>query len=303
MELILKSGRESALFSNRISMENIWLGILKEALNDLAARIDSPVGGAKLRTAVKKLAEDRGEQFPPEGMTKWTAFLESFPSDITVIRVPGSDVLVVPADRPDLQAIAVATAGTSSTAHGSSIGRIRSDIFEALTRIPKPSERAVYLPDADAVLWLKVNEIQPPNSVQFPLTTLDAEIALRRKFAESGGSVTEAAKNALNQACYSEGPLRQFTQAIRSYGLIQDWHVFRMNALLARLREWAQSNELQFRDEWAGVEKPQGGGAIDATSATINKRGLVELAGLLSDDDIARISVPLDVVLRLLSTR
>jgi len=51
------------------------------------------------------------------------------------------------------------------------------------------------------------------------------------------------------------------------------------------------------------VEKPQGGGSLDATSATINKRGLVELAGLLSDDDIARISVPLDVVLRLLSTR
>lgn len=280
-------------------MNNIWLDILKVALDNLATRTGAPVAGAKLRAAVKQLAEDRGEQFPPEGMTKWSAFLESFPNDITVIRNRGSDLLVVPANRLDLQAVAAARA--SSTDVLPPLGRIRSDIFEALTRLPKSSEHALYIPESDAVLWQNLDEVRLPNSVPFPISTLEEEISLRRRFAESDRNVTEAAKGALLQACDSEGSLRQFTQVIRSYGLIQNWHVFRMSALSEKLREWAQSHGLPFRDEWLGLEKTKVAPTLEAASAAVNKRGLVELVGLLSDDDISRISVPLDVVLRLLA--
>lgn len=284
-------------------MDNIWLDLLKSALEDLGNRLNAPVPGARLRSAVKKLAEDRGQQFPPEGISKWSAFLDSFPNDVTVIRVPGSDLLVVPANRPDLQADAIAVAGSASPSiHRKALGRIRSDIFDALTWIPKPEERVVYLPDSDAVLWVGAGEIPPPNSVQFPGTTLEAEVDLRRQFAESGGNVVEQARDALKQACDSEGPLRQFTQVIRSYGLIQDWHVFRMSVLSERLREWAQSHGLQFRDEWLGLETPAPITLAEGAAA-VGRRGLVELAGVLSDEDISRISVPLDVVLRLLAAR
>lgn len=285
-------------------MENIWLDILREALENLSTRTNAPVAGAKLRAAVKKLAEDRGEQFPPEGATKWSAFLQRFPNDITVIGIPGSDVVVVPANRPDLQAAAVTAAASVTTVpHLPALRRIRSDIFEALTRIARPGERAVYVPEADAVLWQSQDEVGPPNAVPFPVATLEGEIALRHRFAESDGDVTETAKDALVQACGSDAPLRQFTQAIRSYGLIQAWHVFRMTALSGKLREWAQSHGLAFRDEWLGLERTNVVSPLDAPSAAANRRGLVELAGLLSEDDISRISVPLDVVLRLLTAR
>lgn len=284
-------------------MDNTWLDILRTALDNLVTRTGTPVAGAKLRAAVKTLAEDRGEQFPPEGMTKWSAFLGSFPNDVIVIPNPGSDVLVVPANRPDLQAAATTIANNSVSAHLPTFGRIRSDIFTALTRIPKPDERVVYLPEADAVLWQNLDEVAPPNAVLFPIATLEAEVALRRRFAENDGNVSETAKDALLNACNSNGPLGQFTQAIRSYGLIQDWHMFRLSALSEKLREWAQFNGLSFRDEWLGLEKTKLATTLEANSATVNKRGLVELAGLLSDDDISRISVPLDVVLRLLAAR
>lgn len=284
-------------------MSNIWLDILKEALDDLAKRTDAPVAGAKLRAAVKRLAEDRGESFPPEGMTKWSAFLKSFPNDIIVVPNRGSDVLVVPASRPDLQAAAIVVADTSTSAQTPIQGRLRSDIFEALTRIPKAGERAVYIPELDAVLWEKQNDVGPPNAVAFPVATLESEIDLRRQFAETYANLTEIAKDALRQACNSDGVLRQFTYTIRSYGLIQDWHGFRMSALLQKLREWAQSHGLPFRDEWLGLENLKSAPNPDINPAVINKRGLVELAGLLSEDDISRISVPLDVVLRLLATR
>jgi hypothetical protein len=236
-------------------MDNIWLDILKEALKTLCSRTDAPVAGAKLQSDCPKLAEDRGAQFPPEGMTKWSAFLASFPNDITVIPNRGSDVLVVPANRPDLQAVAIATAAATATAPA--FTRLRSDIFEALTRIPSPGERAVYLPEADAVLWQGDDEVAPPNAVPFPPATLEAEVDVRRQFAERDASVTDAAKDALRQAFESEGPLRQFTHTIRSYGLLQTWHLFRMSALTKRLREWAEPMDL-FRGGMAWVGQGPG---------------------------------------------
>lgn len=286
-------------------MENIWLRILKDALDGLVTRMDGPVAGAKLRAEVKRLAEDRGEQFPPEGMGKWSAFLSAFPNEIAVIPNPGSDVLVVPANRLDLLAKAEAAATVHATPT-SNRTRLRSDIFEALTRIPAEGERPLYLPNTDAVLWQDVREAAPHNAVPFPAATFEGEMDLRGKFVERSEGMSQMAKDALRESLNSDGPLRQFSYAIRSYGLIQDWHLFRMAALSERLRIWATAHALTFNDDWFGSNEPSNIATPAAALAAVaagNKRGLVELAGLLTDDDISRISVPLDVVLRLLTPR
>lgn len=286
-------------------MDNIWLLILKEALDGLVARMDGPVAGAKLRAEVKKLAADRGEQFPPEDMGKWSVFLDSFPDDITVIPNPGSDVLVVPASRLDLRAKADAVVAAGA-APAPKRTRLRSDLFEALTRIPATGVRPVYLPETDAVLWQNVQEVAPANAVPFPQASFESEAGLRRDFVERSEGLAEMAKNALLAALGSEGPLRQFTHAIRSYGLMQEWHLFRMAALLERLRSWATAHALTFKDDWLGSDEPRANVAPAAALASVaagNRRGLVELASLLSEEDISRISVPLDVVLRLLTPR
>jgi hypothetical protein len=305
MELIGNLRARSALFSVWTCMNNIWLLILKEALDGLVARMDSPVAGAKLRAEVKKLADDRGEQFPPEGMSKWSDFLNSFPDDIIVIPKPGSDVLVVPASRPDLRARAAAAASAGTTTTTKHV-RLRSDIFEALTRVPEDGERPVYLPDTDAVFWHNDRETAPSNAVPFHPATFKAEVELRKAFVDRSESIDEMAKEALRKALDSDGPLRQFTDAIRSYGLIQDWHRFRMSALSELLRSWATAHALTFNDNWFGSDEPRASVKSAAALAAVaagNKRGLVELAGLLTEEDISRISVPLDVVLRLLTPR
>lgn len=286
-------------------MDNIWLVILKEALDGLVARMDGPVAGAKLRAAVKRLADDQGAQFPPEGMGKWSAFLDSFPDDITVIPNPGSDVLVVPASRLDLRAKADAAVAARAKPATKKV-RLRSDIFEALTRVPDVGEQPFYLPDTDAVLWQSALENAPPNAVPFPKATFEAEVDLRKSFVDRSENIVEMAKDALRAALNSDGPLRQFTQAVRSYGLIQEWHRFRMSAMSERLREWASGHALTFKDDWLGSDEPRATVTPAAALAAVaagNKRGLVELAGLLTDEDISRISVPLDVVLRLLTPR
>lgn len=281
-------------------MDNLWHNLLIDALKALTDRTGEPVSGAKLRAAVKKLADDRSLPFPPDGVTKWSTFLASFPSDITVVPNPGSDVLVVPANRPDLHAAATAKAPTVQPV------RMRSDMFEALTRIPDAGDCALYIPESDAVLWQKIGETKPPNAVQFATATLEAEIDLRRRFAEDWVSDKGEAKNALLNALASSGSLRNFSHMIRQYGLMQDWHVFRIGAMSGKLRDWAQSNGLTFQDDWLGLGAPKVSTNVDSgasIAAMGGKRGLVELAGLLSDEDISRISVPLDIVLRLLAGR
>lgn len=288
-------------------MDNVWLLILKEALEGLVERLDGPVAGAKLRFAVKKIADDRGERFPPDGVVKWSAFLNSFPDDITVIPHPGSDVLVVPAGRLDLRAKAEAAVAAGATpTQTSKRVRLRSDIFEALTRVPGPGERPLYLPETDAVLWQKAGETPLANAVPFPEATFDGEMTLRKDFADRSEGTPEQAKQALRAALASDGPLRQFTHAIRSYGLIQDWHLFRMAALSEKLRSWATAHALTLKADWLGADESRAAvtpASAIAAMAAGNKRGLVELAGLLTEEDIARISVPLDVVLRLLTPR
>jgi len=184
-------------------------------------------------------------------MGKWSAFLGGFPDDITVIPNPGSDVLVVPANRLDLRAKADQAAPTLQYA------RLRSDIFDALTRISNSDERPLYLPETDAVLWHSAQESVPANGIPFPVTNIKSEVDVRRNFINRHAGLAEMAKTALLAALDSQGPLRQFTNGIRSYGLIQEWHIFRMEALVERLRDWATAHALAFKDEWVGAGERQ----------------------------------------------
>lgn len=138
------------------------------------------------------------------------------------------------------------------------------------------------------------------------LATPKLSAGARETFVKRPEGMAQMAKDALRAALGSDGPLRQFSYAIRSYGLIQDWHLFRMTALSEQLRSWATAHALSFKDDWFGSDEPRTivtpATALAAVAAG-NKRGLVELAGLLTEDDISRISVPLDVVLRLLTPR
>lgn len=79
-----------------------------------------------------------------------------------------------------------------------------------------------------------------------------------------------------------------------------------MAAMSEKLRTWATAHALPFRDEWLGSDELRAAASPAAALAAVaagNKRGLVELASLLTEDDISRITVPLDVVLRLLAPR
>jgi hypothetical protein len=270
-------------------MNNVWPEIIGDALRLHIDKTHSAAPGAKLRAAVAQLAKSRGLDFPPPGMGKFSEFVESFQTEFIVDRPAGGDILVVPASRPELLA-------AKNTTSGSNRARVRQDLFEALTRIPLDSYGLPYYdPNTDAVTYIKTNDPVPSSLVKLPATSLDQELELRQQFVADLREV------------FAKGntPLRDFSQTVQSFGLGQQWHVFRMGLLATRLRTWSVEKAIQWQQSW--VKSLESRTANTPTFAAPvgadDKKYLVELASMLTEEDLSRITIPMDIVIRLISKK
>ena len=281
-----------------LSMENIWLEIAKEALKEVIDRTGSAAPGAKLRAAIAAIANARELSFPPPDMGKFSSFIENFPTEFIVHRQPGSDILIVPASRPELLAVANPLISSLNA-------RIREDMFEALTKIPSPSTgKAFYLPENDSINWVKSGEQVPASAVELPETSLPLEIEIRKQFVTEE-NLPQQAKEALMSSITKENSLRGFSFAIRSYGLVKQWHQYRLGKLSKQLREWSVGKAINWQQSWIDLAETRvvPALAISQPVSIDNKKLLREFATLLTDEDLSKISIPLDVVLRLFSAR
>ncbi|MDH0776467.1 UPF0158 family protein [Delftia tsuruhatensis] len=278
-------------------MDNVWQELINQALTELVERTGAPAPGAKLRAAIAHLARQRGLDFPPTGVRKFTELVEAFPADFILQRRPGSDVVVVPAARAEL--LAVEQPGAAPAA-----ARIRQDIFEALTKVPVPAYGMPYYePVKDLVLWLREGEQPPQTAVPMPATTLEEELALRTSFIDEVEPF-EVGKDALSTSLQTTWPLRNFSNAIQEFGLVRKWHVFRVARLAMRLREWSVRTGLTWQPSWVDATEPRPNTAAPAAPVSLdNKRHLLGLSSLLTEEDLTRISVPMDIVLRLLAKK
>lgn len=279
-------------------MDIAWQEIIHAGLTELIDKTGAPAPGAKLRGVVARIARERGLDFPPPGVRKFTELVEAFPADFILQRHPGSDVLVVPAARAELLAVDP-SAGAPATA------RIRQDLFDALTRVPLAAYGLPYYdPDEDAVSYVKDGEQPPKNGVALPATSLEQELALRTAFKEEA-DVGDPATDALAAALTTSTPLREFSHVVQQFGLVKKWHSFRLALLATRLREWSVKTGLPWQQSWLDTVEPRLTAASPpaAPVSLDNKRHLLELSALLTEEDLARISVPMDIVLRLLSKK
>ena len=229
-------------------------------------------------------------------MGKFSTFLERFSSEFIVRRQPGSDFIVVPVDRPEL----LATERQNDAKVGT---RIREDLFEALTKPPSASKgKAFYLPENDTVVWVRPNEQQPASAVALPEGSTDRELEIRKNFADQLENL-DLAKNSLLESLANKSPLRSFSFGIRSFGLISQWHQFRLSELSTRLRDWSIETAVPWKQEWVDIATSAHSLQIQAAPPVgiDSQKHLLWLATQLTDDEVSRINIPLDVVLRLLS--
>lgn len=266
-----------------------WAEIIAEALQAGLEARPGPVQGARLRPLVKRVAEARGLTFPPESepTLRFHELLMRYPEVVTVLRRPRQDLLAVPANRAELLASA------------SEPLFIRKDLFNAFTIIAA-ARKPWYNKVEDRVVWLD-NGVDPqsPEMITVPPATAASELAVRHEFI---GQLDNAmAKVPLETSLTEARPLTSFSRAVHSAYLRHSWHAFRSQRVLQSIREWAAKSNVQWAESWlvpkagAALSSPRGSLERGASSADLAK-----VLGSLSQEDLTRINVPLDIVAKLL---
>jgi hypothetical protein len=276
-------------------MSDVWNEIVASALKQGLQASKGAVPGAKLRQLVARIAPTYGEHYPPAGQEdeKFGEFLNRFSSLLLLLRRNGQDILVAPIDQPQL--FDVAESGRT---------QLREDIFEAFTHIPResPPVEPWYDRAADTIKWLPANEtLDTKQFVKIVPATLSQELEDRKAFALSSGIDSEI-RDSMVATLQDHSALWAFSKTVKEHGLARKWHLYRFQAVVMRIRNWCESEHIDWREDWLRAESDQPSRSKSIVSAQIDgQRHLFEkFVEGLSDEDLKRVSVPLDIVLKLL---
>ena len=274
-----------------------WSEILREAIQ---ANSTQPVVGTQFRAAIDSEASKRGLGFPPsdEPGLGFIKLLQRYPDVVSILRRPGQDFLVVAAGRSDLLAKSI----------GRRLYGIRPDFFQAFTTVGYNSlNRPYYDRSTDQVVWQKPGEEQalPESWVPIELTTEAVEIQLRRDFTETPEQA--ATRSQLLEALANSLPLPAFGKAVKKAGSQREWHSFRTERVLAKIQRWATENQIEWNDAWltegtSGYAWKKGASLSSRTPTHSEVDALQILFPGLDAADIQRISIPLDLVLKAISS-
>lgn len=277
-------------------MDQDWNEIVAEALASGLKTSTGPVPGAKLRQLIAKAARSRNLQYPPSGHEEesFGDFLKNFDSIVVVRRRPGMDLLAAPADKPELL-------GESQEA---AVARLREDIFEAFTRIPRgvPPSEPWYRVSNDTIVWLLPTELAGSGElIKIPVATLDQELSERKSFIQSA-DLPQQAELRIAASLDTHSGLGTFSKLVKAYGLSQAWHRHRFQAVVRRIRAWCMSAGIPWHEEWvlsAGPSTllPQSGSDLKSKDQRDKFMRFVES---LTEEDLRRISIPLDIVLKVI---
>lgn len=279
-------------------MQNNWIDIVKEALELAVADSGKAVTGAKLRAGVARIAKNKNLDFPPPELKKFADFIRLHPDLFDVKWRPGHDVLIAPQGRAELFELA-------SNERIDLKKRIREDFFDALTKVFSGKKSPFYLPTTDSVSWLDPRDGAPPAlSLPLPQSSKETELEVRRDFLRSFNG-SDDAKAAIAKSLEKGSEFKPFTEAIHSNGLFEEWHSFRFEYLTKKLKLWAEQNGVAWQDNWIVSESQNAHTATIPVQPTISqeKKSLVDFLSSLNDEEVSRINVPLDIVLKIISLK
>ncbi|NMM14943.1 MAG: hypothetical protein HHJ17_15590 [Rhodoferax sp.] len=209
-------------------------------------------------------------------------------------------MLIVPVDRPELLSIEL---------DDPSANRIRDDLFKALTQIPRHADDPApyYLPSTDEVVWFAHDVPRPGEAIRFPAATFEQEIADRKEFIDSPEvNLPHTAKSTLSIALESSSPLGAFSFAVKELDISSSWHRYRMSAILMRLRRWSSEKNIRWSPHWIAEVRPKPSDVPAAEQIAVQpvvpvvvaREFLGALASVITEEDLARIQVPLDLVVK-----
>lgn len=258
--------------------EPAWHRLVAPALKALHADV-TMVPGAKLRQQLVQAGWHQGLDVATAVAKSGRSFAQAVATidGVTIIRVPGSDVLVgLAGSKPPLHVPSV-------PAHPPTEG-LRQDVYEAFTRVS--TVPFVYQPERD--VFCPEDQAEGA-SIPVPQIDLEHLIDLRRKFvSELPLQQQEPLREALER---SVNPLARFRQVLQGEGLARRWAAFLSGQLQSRVQDWAAENKLTPRTAWFKVHH-------DASTA---RRTLERLVPYLTTGEIRDLRIPLRAVEAMLS--
>ena len=258
-----------------------WNAIVKNAIETAITERKGPVPGAVFVGYIKRFTD---EPIPDK---KLINFLSKYEDNILSIQRPeGSDILIVPHDRLDLLGKDVLPK------------RLRSDFYKAFTAIDHDID-LFYSPDTDRIYATKRNVPVNFNIVLVPIssTSLESELELRRRFISSL-QPSEIQSN-LEASLLDANPLGAFYIEAKKGKIFDGWFTFRVSEVIKSVRSWVEKHKLTWRDSWMTSVKVD----IITIEESNSIYNLVNSLSKLTKEDLARITVPLDVVMALLNGR
>lgn len=279
-------------------MDQVWEQLVQNSLADAINKYgEAPISGSRFSQAIKRHAQQAGLEFPPTPFKTFGEFIEQFSSIVIPHYRPGRDMLLAPFDKPELLLL---------ERQDSSINRIRDDFFNAFTKIPKNSNEGepYYLVPSDEIAWFTNETPKPGGAIPLPPATFEREISDRKNFIESTAEMPHEVKTKLSLALEDTSPLGSFSNAVKNVDLAPAWHQFRTVAIVKRLRSWSSEHGIPWRSSWiaetrlTAAELP----AAEQVAALPEKNSaalagfLATLASTLTDEDMARISIPMDII-------
>jgi hypothetical protein len=254
-----------------------WRDIVQEAVNSEVAKRGGSVPGSTLKIAILRLA---GREVPSG---KFADFLKQFSDIISIIHRQGQDILVIPKENVFLPN------------KDGDVLNIRHDMYKAFAFVDD-TKTAYYNRELKYIEWFSANE-KPVGSqfVPIPPRTVEAEIKVREQFANT---INQDEGEQLLFALTTVNRLGAFSTKLRELNLFQEWLSYRSKELLERIRRWASENSVYWDDSWIQSRTENVLSPFVIQDIENNKLAAA-LAGL-GKEDMSRIVIPLDLVLKLL---
>ena len=275
-----------------------WRAALIEALDVATEHATKPVAAARLRNVLGTVAKGQDLDYPPGGMVtgRFFEFITAFQDEVIYVRHSGGDLWVAPAGSPEL------LTATKPDGSQSQVG-IRRDLFESFTTFDA-LRCAWYSPQSDTVLWQDITAPQLPAPwVQLPAAEIPNAIADRRAFIQT--LEDPLLREQLTEAVSKPRGLADFATLVRERGLQPVWHRYWVKLLTDRIRDWANGAGLTWNSAWI-TTSPKGANSESQpkpAAAAVDREWRNNLAALfqaLDEEDLQRISIPLDIVVRAL---
>lgn len=280
------------------AQQDPWGEVLKEALQTGNGK---PIVGTKFRQAVNSAASLHEMHFPPvdEPRLRFIEFLERYPTVVSILRRPGQDFLIAPADKADILADSVQDRTF-----------IRRDFFAAFTIVSKAARS--YNKAIDQVVWSGSSDVPGAEGlISIPAPSEEDEVDLRRQFLNKIGPDSEVGKILL-KSLSEPLPLQAFGKAVKENGMHKQWHSFRTARILDKIQTWAGKNGLEWKDAWLmptffrnvpDLKLRLDRVPSEESDTRPETNALSLLLERLDPSDLQRISVPLDLVLKAVSPK